>query len=195
MGRRVPRPVEHAITTSKGTSREHQKPTRPLGHRSACRRRRTRLFVRRAGAGRKAARSVGRCGRACCILHRVAGESFRSKAPLRPDSISASVSALFRKLKLPKGTSLQSLRHSHGSHLLEAGLELPAASERLGHSSVYVTATVYSHLISRRDAEAARSGTNFSDRTHRAAGQANRNVRRSRDSEEAFSRIKSNDER
>ena len=48
-------------------------------------------------------------------------------APLRPDSISASVSALSRKLKLPKGTSLHSLRHSHGSHLLAAGLELPAA--------------------------------------------------------------------
>jgi hypothetical protein len=35
----------------------------------------------------------------------------------------------------------------HGSHLLAAGTELPAVSERLGHRSVYVTATVYSHRI------------------------------------------------
>ena len=82
-------------------------------------------------------------------------------ALLRPDSISASVSALFRKLKLPRGTSLHSLRHSHGSHLLAAGLELPAVSERLGHSSVYVTATVYSHRISGRDEEAARKWDEF----------------------------------
>jgi len=34
-------------------------------------------------------------------------------SPLRPDSISAAVSLLFRKLKLPMGTSLHSLRHTH----------------------------------------------------------------------------------
>ncbi|HEY3840640.1 MAG TPA: hypothetical protein VGL72_28910 [Bryobacteraceae bacterium] len=35
-------------------------------------------------------------------------------------------------------------------------MELTAVSERLGHSSVYVTATVYSHTVSGRDKEAAR---------------------------------------
>jgi integrase len=68
--------------------------------------------------------------------------------PLKPNSISSSVSALFKRLKIPKpkGASL---------HLLAAGMELPAVSERLGHSSVLVTATVYSHRISGRDKEAA----------------------------------------
>jgi integrase len=33
--------------------------------------------------------------------------------------------------------------------------ELPAVSERLGHSSVMVTATVYSHRLTGRDQEAA----------------------------------------
>jgi len=77
--------------------------------------------------------------------------------PLKPDSISSAVSALFKRLNIPtpKGASLHLLRHSHGSHLLAAGMQLPAVSERLGHSSVLVTATVYAHRIAGRDKEAA----------------------------------------
>jgi integrase len=88
-------------------------------------------------------------------------------SPLRPDSISSSVSNLFKKLKLPKpkGASLHLLRHSHGSHLLASGLELPVVSERLGHSSVFVTATVYSHRVTGRDKEAARKWEEF-QRSH-----------------------------
>lgn len=83
--------------------------------------------------------------------------------PLKPDSISSSVSALFTRLKLPKpkGASLHMLRHSHGSHLLASGMELTAVSERLGHSSPYVTATVYSHVVKGRDEEAARKWEEF----------------------------------
>jgi integrase len=40
-------------------------------------------------------------------------------------------------------------------------MELPAVSERLGHSSVLVTATVYSHRISGRDKEAAMKWDEF----------------------------------
>ena len=87
--------------------------------------------------------------------------------PLRPDSVSASVSALCRRLKLPKGVSLHTLRHSHGSHLLAAGMPLPAVSERLGHSSVRVTADVYSHAIRGQDDEAARRWEEFQARNSR----------------------------
>ena len=84
-------------------------------------------------------------------------------APLKPDSISASISALFKRLKIPKpkGASLHLLRHSHGSHLLASGMELTAVSERLGHSSPYVTATVYSHGIKGRDRVAAKKWEEF----------------------------------
>ena len=43
--------------------------------------------------------------------------------PLKPDSISASVSALFKRLKIPKpkGAALHLLRHSHTSVLLAEG--------------------------------------------------------------------------
>jgi integrase len=82
-------------------------------------------------------------------------------APLRPDSISASVSLLCRRLGLPKGASLHTLRHSHGSVLLADGVDLATVSERLGHSSVRVTADIYSHALRGRDQDAAKRWDEF----------------------------------
>jgi integrase len=84
--------------------------------------------------------------------------------PLKPDSISAAVSLLFRRLKLPKGASLHSLRHTHTSHLLADGVPLPVVSARLGHSSVRVTAEIYAHMIHGQDDEAARRWDEFQRR-------------------------------
>jgi len=81
--------------------------------------------------------------------------------PLKPDSVSASVSLLCRRLGLPKGVSLHTLRHSHGSVLLADGVDLPTVSERLGHSSVRVTADIYSHALRGRDQDAARRWDEF----------------------------------
>ena len=91
--------------------------------------------------------------------------------PLKPNSISSSVSLLFKRLRIPKpkGVALHLFRHSHGSHLLAAGMELPAVSERLGHSSVMVTATIYSHRITGRDREAATRWEEF-QRSHDQPG-------------------------
>jgi integrase len=86
-------------------------------------------------------------------------------SPLKPDSVSAAVSTLFHKLKLPKAASLHSLRHSHGSHLLANGVPLPDVSRRLGHSSVYVTATVYAHVMPGGDEEAVRKWDEFQKRS------------------------------
>lgn len=91
--------------------------------------------------------------------------------PLRPDSVSSAVSALFRRLKLPKGASLHSLRHSHASHLLATGVPLPAVSRRLHHSSVRVTADIYSHAIHGQDDEAARKWDEYQQR-NRAPGES-----------------------
>ncbi len=81
--------------------------------------------------------------------------------PLRPDSISASVSLLCRRLGLPRGASLHTLRHSHGSVLLADGVDLATVSERLGHSSVRVTADIYSHALRGRDQDAAKRWDEF----------------------------------
>jgi len=84
--------------------------------------------------------------------------------PLRPNSVSSAVSLLFRRLGLPKGASLHSLRHSHGSHLLANGVPLPVVSERLGHSSVRTTAEVYAHALRGQDDEAAQRWDEFQRR-------------------------------
>lgn len=68
-------------------------------------------------------------------------------SPLRPDSVSASISLLCRRLKLPPGASLHTLRHTHATHMLVGGVPLQVVSERLGHSSVRVTAEVYAHSL------------------------------------------------
>lgn len=85
-------------------------------------------------------------------------------SPLKPDSVSAAVSLLSRRLKLPKGASLHTLRHSHSSHLLADGVDLATVSERLGHSSVRVTAEIYSHALRGRDDDASRRWEKFQNR-------------------------------
>jgi integrase len=82
-------------------------------------------------------------------------------SPLRPDSVSASISLLCRRLKLPPGASLHTLRHTHATHMLVGGVPLQVVSERLGHSSVRVTAEVYAHSLRGQDDEAVRTLEEF----------------------------------
>jgi len=42
---------------------------------------------------------------------------------------------------------LHSLRHTHATFLLQAGVHPRVAMERLGHSSIRVTLDTYSHVI------------------------------------------------
>ena len=55
---------------------------------------------------------------------------------------------------LPKVT-FHSLRHSHASALIAAGLDVVAVSKRLGHASPALTLSVYSHSFTSKDSEAA----------------------------------------
>jgi integrase len=96
--------------------------------------------------------------------------------PLKPDSVSASVSLLCRRLGLPKGASLHTLRHSHGSLLLADGVDLATVSERLGHSSVRVTADIYSHALRGRDQDAAKRWDDFMRRNGGSHKEANGRV-------------------
>ena len=55
-------------------------------------------------------------------------------------------------------------RHTHASELLDAGVPLPVVSARLGHSSVRVTADIYSHAIHGQDDEAVRRWEEYHQR-------------------------------
>jgi integrase len=92
---------------------------------------------------------------------------------LRPDSISSSISALMKRLKMPKGVSLHTLRHTHASQLLAAGVDIATISARLGHSNVRVTLEAYSHMLKGRDDEAARIWEAFNKRDEEKSEKAN----------------------
>jgi len=80
------------------------------------------------------------------------------------------VSALFTRLKIPKprGGALHLLRHTLASQMLDSGVPLPVVSQRLGHSSVRVTADVYSHAIHGQDDEAVRRWEEYQQRNRPA---------------------------
>jgi integrase len=82
-------------------------------------------------------------------------------SPLKPDTISAAVSLLFGHVGLPEGTSLHTLRHTHGSHLLAAGVPITDVSKRLGHANPHVTATIYAHALPGHDDKAADAWEKF----------------------------------
>jgi integrase len=54
-----------------------------------------------------------------------------------------------------EGVTLHSLRHTHASQLIAAGLDPLTISRRLGHGSPAITLTVYGHLMKGTDTKAA----------------------------------------
>ena len=73
---------------------------------------------------------------------------------LKPGSVTAKVCLLASTCGL-RGIGLHSLRHSHGSELLSAGVPLPTVSKRLGHTNTHVTASIYAHALSTDEIAAA----------------------------------------
>ena len=76
---------------------------------------------------------------------------------------------LCRRLGLPKGASLHTIRHSHASLLLAVGVDLATVSQRLGHSSVRTTAEIYSHALRGKDKAAAQSWDGIMQRAREQA--------------------------
>ena len=58
-------------------------------------------------------------------------------------------------LARPGGVTLHSLRHTHASMWIAAGVDLLTVSRRLGHASLSVTLDVYGHLVHGADDRAA----------------------------------------
>ncbi len=73
---------------------------------------------------------------------------------LKPDSVTATV-CLYAKKAGFEHVGLHSLRHSHGSHLLAAGVSIPTVSKRLGHANPAITMKIYAHSFTEDEAKAA----------------------------------------
>ncbi len=74
---------------------------------------------------------------------------------LKPDSVSWTVCDLARRAGLPKGVGLHSLRHTHASALLTAGVPIANVARRLGHRDTHTTARIYAHALPDTDAAVA----------------------------------------
>ncbi len=70
--------------------------------------------------------------------------------PINPDSITDWVSGFVKRHNLPYFTP-HSLRHTHATLLIAEGVNIPAVSKRLGHSSIVTTTKVYVHAIQAAD--------------------------------------------
>jgi integrase len=66
--------------------------------------------------------------------------------PVIPDQVTQDFARVIRKMGLPHLT-LHGLRHAHATLMLTEGVRLKVVSERLGHSSIAVTADTYSHVL------------------------------------------------
>ena len=75
-------------------------------------------------------------------------------APLSPNSFSKAWAKLGADIGLADIT-FHALRHTHASHLVDAGVDVVRISKRLGHAMPSVTLNVYSHLFARREDKSA----------------------------------------
>jgi integrase len=55
------------------------------------------------------------------------------------------------------GVSFHALRHTHASHLIDAGIDVVKISKRLGHASPTITLAVYSHLFDKHGDKSAQA--------------------------------------
>lgn len=74
--------------------------------------------------------------------------------PRKPNAITKEWQRTATAAGMPEAT-LHSLRHTHASHLIAAGLDILTISRRLGHGSPTITLGVYGHLFPQTDDRAA----------------------------------------
>jgi integrase len=70
-----------------------------------------------------------------------------------PQRATATFGALRKKAGIRPGR-LHDLRHTHASHLLNAGVPIGQVTARLGHSSSVITLSIYSHVMPGSDKDA-----------------------------------------
>jgi integrase len=94
--------------------------------------------------------ALGQGGQPTLVFSTIEGEH------LKPSSVSRNWRALCEAKKLPR-VQFHSLRHTHVSMLIRAGVDILTISRRIGHAQAAVTLDIYGHLIEGADAAAARA--------------------------------------
>jgi hypothetical protein len=79
---------------------------------------------------------------------------------LKPSSVTRAAVRLARKAGL-SDVGLHTLRHTHASALLHAGVPIASVSKRLGHRDPYTTAKIYAHAIPDTDQDVAATWDKF----------------------------------
>ena len=93
---------------------------------------------------------LGQGGQPTLVFSTIEGEM------LSPNNVTRSWSRALETRGLPP-VSFHSLRHTHASMLIAAGVDILAISRRLGHSKASITLDVYGHLIEGADADAVKA--------------------------------------
>jgi integrase len=73
--------------------------------------------------------------------------------PQSPRAFSGAWKDAAASIGLP--VTFHALRHTHASHLIDAGIDVVKISKRLGHAKPTVTLQIYAHLFSKRDDKSA----------------------------------------
>ena len=74
--------------------------------------------------------------------------------PMHPDTLSGWFHEFVKRKGLPD-VSVHSLRHTHATLMIAAGVNIKTVSSRLGHASVTTTGNIYTHAIKSADEAAA----------------------------------------
>jgi integrase/recombinase XerD len=87
--------------------------------------------------------------------HRLRGRSTATTS-MTPATVQGAMRKITREIDFGKHVTIHTLRHSYGTHLLEAGLSLRAIQQYLGHSSLQTT-MLYLHLTDPGEADARKT--------------------------------------
>lgn len=82
--------------------------------------------------------------------------SSTAATPMSPTAVQGAMKKITRQIDFGKKVSIHTLRHSYGTHLLEAGVSLRAIQQYMGHSSLQTT-MVYLHLTDSGAADARKT--------------------------------------
>jgi integrase len=75
--------------------------------------------------------------------------------PLLKRNVIRAFKAALARAELPRSIRIHDLRHAHATIMRKAGADMKTVSERLGHSSIAITADLYTHAVAGPDADAA----------------------------------------